>query len=149
MHALHTCTHAFDNWAATLAYVARQMMHRPVDSFPPDSRSIRCTTPRFALHRMLRAPSYNIVHVYARIQQVHPVALSRGCARKRTLLNRALVNSRKLTARISHLHTIEIRSAVVPLNLLFWVRAARAFSSLCTDTWIRMRFQDCFNVSRY
>lgn len=31
-------------------------------------------------------------------------------ARKRALLNRALVNSRKLTARSSHLHTIEISS---------------------------------------
>lgn len=35
---------------------------------------------------------------------------ARERARKRALLNRALVNSRKLTARSSHLHTIEISS---------------------------------------
>jgi hypothetical protein len=46
-----TRTCAFDNWAATLACVAWQMMHRPVDSFPPHSRSIRYTTSQFTLHR--------------------------------------------------------------------------------------------------
>lgn len=76
----------------------------------------------------------------------------RRCSRKRILLNRPLVNSRKLTARISHLHTIEIRSAAAPLNLLFWVKAAlRVHFSPSLYTYIiylHRHFDDCFNICR-
>lgn len=71
------------------------------------------------------------------IQQVHAGTFTRMRARKRTLLNRALVNSRKLTARISHLHTIEIRSA------------AAALSICCPELELRARFHLYVHVHVY
>lgn len=59
------------------------------------------------------------MYVHAHPAGAYRRTLTRRGPRKRILLNRPLVNSRKLTARISHLHTIEIRSAAAPLNLLF------------------------------
>lgn len=145
----HTCTRASDNWAATLACVARQMMHRPVDSFPPDSRSIRCTTPRFALHRMR-----SFVRQYRACVCAHPA----GACRRTFTRMRAQTDTIKSGAcqlaktNCPHLASAYYRDTFRKRRFSIccpWVRAARAFPSLCTDTYIHMRFHDCFNVSSY
>lgn len=92
------------------------MMHRPVDSFPPDSGSIRRA--RCFAATCARARS----ELSRRVQRESERRRKTERERERTLLNRAVVNRRKLTARTSHLHTIEIRApyTAAPLSLFYF-----------------------------